>query len=90
MQILKVVLDYGCTGRSYQHKFASPFYQNFGYNYSASDYILYNGTGSTIPAVFNGKIGSGQGFFVRMLEDGETDVLPPTNLQLFCNIECCF
>ncbi|WP_339887323.1 GEVED domain-containing protein [uncultured Flavobacterium sp.] len=57
----------------------SPFYQNFGYNYSDSDYIVSNGTGSTTPGAFDGNIASGQGFFIRMLEDGETDVNPPTN-----------
>uniref|UniRef100_UPI0030EB839E T9SS sorting signal type C domain-containing protein n=1 Tax=uncultured Flavobacterium sp. TaxID=165435 RepID=UPI0030EB839E len=57
----------------------SPFYQNYVYNYSDSDYIVSNGTGSTIPGVFDGNIASGQGFFVRMLEAGETDVNPPIN-----------
>lgn len=57
----------------------SPFYENFLYNYTENDYIVYNGTATSIPAVFDGKIASGQGFFVRMLEDGETDVLPPTS-----------
>ena len=57
----------------------SPFYQNFTYNYTEDDYIVYNGTATSIPATFNGKIASGQGFFVRMLEDGETDITPPTN-----------
>ncbi len=57
----------------------SPFYQNFQYNYTEDDYIIYNGTATSIPAVFNGKIASGQGFFVRMLEDGETDVNPPVS-----------
>jgi hypothetical protein len=57
----------------------SPFYQNFQYNYTEDDYIIYNGTATSIPAVFNGKIASGQGFFVRMLEDGETDVIPPVS-----------
>lgn len=58
---------------------ASPFYQNFGYNYSESDYLVSNGTGSTTPGLFDGNIASGQGFFVRMLEDGETDLNPPAN-----------
>ena len=58
---------------------ASPFYQNFQYNYDTNDYIIYNGTASSIPGIFNGQIASGQGFFVRMLEQGETDLLPPTS-----------
>jgi hypothetical protein len=58
---------------------ASPFYQNFQYNYDTNDYIIYNGTASSIPGIFNGQIASGQGFFVRMLEEGETDLSPPTS-----------
>ncbi len=57
----------------------SPFYQNFAYNYTEDDYIIYNGTATTVPAAFNGKIASGQGFFIRMLEDGETDINPPVS-----------
>lgn len=57
----------------------TPFYQNFAYNYTEDDYIIYNGTATTVPSVFDGKIASGQGFFVRMLEDGETDVNPPVS-----------
>ncbi|TGD56896.1 Ig-like domain-containing protein [Flavobacterium humi] len=44
---------------------ASPFYQNYAYNYSSSDYIVYNSMGSTPPG-FNGSIGAGQAFFVLM------------------------
>ncbi len=51
---------------------ASPFYQNFTSNYNINDYIIYNGTAATVPAAFSGDIASGQGFFVRMLEAGET------------------
>jgi hypothetical protein len=48
-----------------------PFYQNFYSNYSAADnYLTYNGTATSTPAVFNGKIASGQGFFVQMKESG--------------------
>ncbi len=51
---------------------ASPFYQNFVANYTPSDYITYNQTGSQSgPNTFNGKIASGQGFMVLM-EDGPT------------------
>lgn len=46
-----------------------PFYYNFGYNYTPADYITYNGTGTVGgPTGFNGKIASGQGFFVLMNE----------------------
>jgi hypothetical protein len=51
---------------------ASPFYENFIYNYDPDDYITYNGTATTIPAAFSGKIASGQGFFVLMNEGGAT------------------
>lgn len=57
----------------------NPFYQNYAYNYSDSDYIVSNGTGSTVSGAFDGNIASGQGFFVRMLELGETNSNPPTN-----------
>ena len=45
-----------------------PFYQNYSTNYSSSDYLKYNGLGSSEPDTFNGKIASGQGFMVNMLE----------------------
>lgn len=44
----------------------NPFYANFTYNYLSSDYIKYNGLGSTEPDTFAGKIASGQGFMVNM------------------------
>ncbi|MGH2665673.1 GEVED domain-containing protein [Flavobacterium sp.] len=43
----------------------SPFYNNYAYNYSSSDYIVYNSMGSTPPG-FAGRIGAGQAFFVLM------------------------
>ncbi|OBX25491.1 hypothetical protein LX77_02604 [Gelidibacter algens] len=42
----------------------NPYYENFGYNYNSTDYLVYNGTASTNPK-FEGYIASGQGFFVR-------------------------
>ena len=57
----------------------NPFYENFQYTYSENDYLLYNATGSSEPSTFNGKIASGQGFFVRMLEAGEVNNSTPTN-----------
>ena len=47
---------------------ADPFYNNYAYNYTPSDYITYNSLGaSSGPGVFNGRINAGQGFFVSML-----------------------
>lgn len=44
-----------------------PFYANYNYNYTTSDYITYNASGaSSGPGAFNGYIGSGQGFYVLM------------------------
>ncbi len=57
----------------------NPFYQNFTYNYSPTDYINYNGTGATPPG-FLGKIASGQGFFVKMQDSAGT-----TNTVTFNN-----
>ncbi|WP_298307442.1 T9SS sorting signal type C domain-containing protein [Flavobacterium sp.] len=50
----------------------SPFYNNYQYNYLSSDYIKYNGLGSTDPDTFAGKIASGQGFMVNMLHTTAT------------------
>lgn len=51
----------------------SPFYNNYLYNYNpTSDYIKYNGLGSTEPDTFAGKIASGQGFMVNMLHIAAT------------------
>lgn len=56
--------------------FPNPFYQNFQYNYNSNDYIIYNGTGtSSGPEGFNGKIASGQGFFVIMQEAASSSVV---------------
>jgi len=53
-----------------------PFYQNYSNNYSSSDYLKYNGLGSTEPDTFAGKIASGQGFMVNMLESaGSTNTI---------------
>ncbi|WP_162126615.1 T9SS sorting signal type C domain-containing protein [Flavobacterium phycosphaerae] len=45
----------------------NPFYQNFSYNYYTSDYCKYNKLGAS-DTDFAGKIASGQGFMVNMLE----------------------
>lgn len=45
-----------------------PFYGDYVYNYTPTDYITYNSVGtSSGPGVFNGRIAGGQGFFVSML-----------------------
>ncbi|MDB9961405.1 T9SS sorting signal type C domain-containing protein [Oceanihabitans sp.] len=50
----------------------SPFYGDFATNYTASDYITHNGSGTvTGPLGFNGFIAGGQGFMVLM-NDGPT------------------
>ena len=59
-------------GTQLSNAIASPYYGTFAYNYTSADYITYNGTGTTSgPTGFNGYIGAGQGFFVKML-DGAT------------------
>ncbi|NMH24722.1 YDG domain-containing protein [Flavobacterium solisilvae] len=60
-----------------------PYYYNFANNYSSTDYIKFNGTGSTDPD-FDGFIGAGQGFMISMKDNafGETpyDITPtPTD-----------
>ncbi|NHN25388.1 T9SS type A sorting domain-containing protein [Flavobacterium jejuense] len=46
---------------------ADPFYENYAYNYSLSDYITYNASGSSSgPGVFGNYIAASQGFFVLM------------------------
>ena len=46
---------------------ADPFYNDYAYNYTPTDYITYNLTGASVQFGFNGFIGAGQGFFVSML-----------------------
>lgn len=46
---------------------ADPFYDSYVYNYTPSDYITFNSSGtSSGPGVFGGYIAAGQGFFVLM------------------------
>ncbi|WP_162523901.1 MULTISPECIES: choice-of-anchor D domain-containing protein [unclassified Flavobacterium] len=59
---------------------ANPFYDNFVYNYTASDYIAINGSGATSGAGTLSVIGSGQGFFVLMNPGAAT-----TSTALFNN-----
>lgn len=51
-----------------------PYYNDFLLNYSSTvNYVLYNSLGvSSGPASFNGKIASGQGFFVLMSDGSPT------------------
>lgn len=44
---------------------SDPFYNNYVQNYTVGDYVTYNATGAN-PAIGNGNIAAGQGFFVRM------------------------
>jgi hypothetical protein len=48
-----------------------PFFEDYVYNYSASDYLTANSSGSTPPG-FSGFIASGQGFFALMLDSAPT------------------
>ncbi|MBO3117016.1 hypothetical protein J4050_09665 [Winogradskyella sp. DF17] len=58
----------------------SPFYQDFVYNYNAVDYLVWTGSGPSIPVGFNGSIAAGQGFFVLM-----NDLATPTETVTFNN-----
>jgi hypothetical protein len=59
----------------------SPFYSNFTYNYSSTDYLKYNLLGST-DTTFGGKIASGQGFMVCMKAGTGTLVSAGTTARL--------
>lgn len=49
---------------------SSPYYQSYTYSYNVNDFVVYTaGTGSVPAGAFDGKIASGQGFFVRMKDD---------------------
>jgi hypothetical protein len=62
---------------------ANPYYNSFAYNYTVSDYIVYNGTGTVSgPAGFNGLIASGQGFFVMMKDGAATTTTATFNNSL--------
>ncbi|WP_458628165.1 T9SS type A sorting domain-containing protein [Winogradskyella sp. PC D3.3] len=56
-----------------------PFYDHFGVNYG-DQYITYNALGTSTPSSFNGKIASGQAFFVRV-----ADTAPNTTSVQFTN-----
>lgn len=46
---------------------ADPFYDSYVYNYTPSDYITFNSSGTSYgPGAFGGYIAAGQGFFVLM------------------------
>ena len=48
------------------------FYNSFQFNYSQNDYLIYNASGASTQNGFDGKIASGQGFFVKMIDGGAT------------------
>lgn len=57
-------------GTSPSNSIADPFYNDYAYNYTPTDYLTFNAVGpSTGPGsgMFIGKIAGGQGFFVSML-----------------------
>ncbi|MFC7774653.1 hypothetical protein [Flavobacterium sp. GCM10027622] len=60
----------------------SPYYQSFVYNYTSNDYVTYNASGSVPAGAFDGKIASGQAFFVRMKDDV---AVPNTSNAVFNN-----
>ncbi|EDP72241.1 CHU large protein; uncharacterized [Flavobacteriales bacterium ALC-1] len=49
-----------------------PFHENYLYNYSSSDYLAENGSGSVPPGFDDDLIASGQGFFALMLHSAAT------------------
>lgn len=52
---------------------SNPFYENYTYNYSSSDYLTANSLGtSPFDPNYNGYIASGQGFFALMLDSAAT------------------
>jgi hypothetical protein len=59
-----------------------PFYNDYAYNYTPTDYITYNSTGVSTPLGFNGMIAAGQGFFVSM---ADTSGVPATENLIFNN-----
>ncbi|MGC1473352.1 MAG: hypothetical protein WA775_12230 [Psychroserpens sp.] len=65
---------------------SNPYYEDFQVNYG-NDYVSYNGTGSN-PSGFDGKIASGQAFFVQGLSsNSSTEQLTFTNDLRFDNSE---
>ena len=69
-------------GTRIQQGQGSPFYGNYVYNYNISDYLEYNVSGGT-QSGYDGFIGSGQGFFIKMLND--TDTTPASSTVTFDN-----
>ena len=64
-------------GTKIQQGAGSPFYGDYSYNYNLSDYLTYNLSGGT-QSGFEGGIGSGQGFFVQLLDSQSTAFVPTT------------
>lgn len=54
-------------GTSPSTSISDPVYDNYQYNYTVNDYIVYNGTGTVSgPGGFNGFIAGGQSFMINM------------------------
>ncbi|MQP53672.1 T9SS sorting signal type C domain-containing protein, partial [Flavobacterium sp. LMO9] len=64
----------------------NPFYGNFTYNYSPSDYIIYNLSGSQSgPDTYNGFIPAGQAFFVKYDNDDNASPIAASSTIKFKN-----
>lgn len=55
------------------NSFGDPFYNDFGLNYNAADYLTFNLSGPSRTTPFIGNIASGQGFFVKALSNGPVE-----------------
>jgi hypothetical protein len=60
-------------GTSPATSISDPIYDNYVYNYTVDDYIVYNGTGTVSgPLGFNGFIAGGQSFMINMNDGAAT------------------
>jgi hypothetical protein len=67
-------------GTQLSNAIASPYYGSFAYSYTSADYITYDALGaSSGPSTFNGYIGAGQAFFVKMLDAAAGTMVTFTN-----------
>ncbi|WP_339889543.1 glycine-rich domain-containing protein [uncultured Flavobacterium sp.] len=60
--------------------YTNPFYGTYAYNYSASDYITINSSGTSNPS-FSENIKAGQAFFVEMLDSSNGNSVIFNNAQ---------
>ncbi|SFU30687.1 hypothetical protein SAMN05216480_101592 [Pustulibacterium marinum] len=59
-------------GEAPSESYDDSFYDDFQYNYTQEDYIVFNATGSSAgPDTFDGYIGASQGFFIQMTDGAE-------------------